>query len=224
MTRWAKRFALPIMLLCLVLIGMGRVVVPFWGNPWVRLTMGWRVSNYLSERYPETRFELTDTGYDFANQGYVAHVRSKTVPAVEAIVVLSQDGKSRDDYLERKLKTEMVAQLKPVVQLVLPGATVSAEIRLPDGSKYGEGMTYGPEVGGEMRAVITWELSSADPTLFVEQVTAVLVTVRQSGLRVDGCLFWGNLGDRSYALNLTKAEMVFTSEQLLPLVTKPGKW
>jgi hypothetical protein len=224
LTRTAKRFALPMVLLCLVWIGMGWVVIPFWGNPWARLTMSWRVSHYLSDRYPQTRFQLTDTGYNFENQGYVAHVRSETEPAVEAIVVLSQDGKGRDDYLEQKLKTEMVAQLTPVVQFVLPEATVSANVSLPEGSDYSEGIPYGPEVSGEMTAVIRWELASTEPKAFVEQAAAVLSTLRQSGLRVDGCHFWGNLGDRSYALNLTKAEMAFTNEQLLPLVSKPGKW
>lgn len=224
MARWAKRFALPTMLLFLLLIGTGWVAVQFWGNPWVRLTMSERVSRYLSDRYPETRFELTGTGYDFLNRRYVAQVRSETEPAVEAIVLLSHLGEGQDDYLERKLKAEMVAQLTPVVRLVLPDATVSARVTLPDGSTYGKGITYGSEVTGELRAVIQWNLSSTEPQRFVEQATAVLAALRQSGLRVDGCLFWGNLGDRSYALDLTKPEMAFTNEQLTPLVSKPGKW
>jgi hypothetical protein len=211
-------------LLYLVLIGTGWVVVTFWGNPWVRLTMSERVATYLNDRYPGTRFQLTGTVYDFLNRRYVVHVRSETEPVIEATVELYRDGNGRDDHLEQKLKAEMMARLTPVVQFVLPEATVRADVALQDASKYNEGVTYGPEVRGKMRAEITWDLSSADPKPFVEQATAVLAALRESGLRVDRCLFWGNLGDRAYALELTKAEMAFTSEQLLPLVSRPGKW
>lgn len=212
------------MLLCLVAYVTGWVEVPFWGNPWMRLTMSGRVADYLGDRYPETRFRLTDTGYNWLNQRYVAHVRSETEPAVAATVLLYHNGEGQDDYLEQKLKTEMVAQLLPVVQAVLPEATVRADVTLQDGRKHGEGITYGPDVIGEMMAGITWDLSSAEPQPFVEQAAAVLAALRQSGLRVDRCRFWGDLGDRSYALDLTKNEMAFTTEQLLPLVHKPGKW
>ncbi|HLN64234.1 MAG TPA: hypothetical protein VK464_22160 [Symbiobacteriaceae bacterium] len=218
-TRWAKSFAPRVLLLFLLLVATGWVVVISWGNPWVRLTMSGRVSKHLSVRYPETRFTVTDTGYDFFNRRYVAHVRSETEPAVTAIVVLSPLGKDQDDYLEQKLKAEMVAQLTPVVKSVLSEATVTASVRFPDGR-----FSDGPEVKGEVKAAIRWDLSATEPKPFVEQATAVLAALRQSGLRVDECSFWGNLGDRSYALDLTEAQMAFTSEQLLPLVRKPGKW
>ncbi len=224
MSRRSKLFTPQTLLLLLLFVGMGWVAAGFWGNPWVRLTLSGRVTDYLSDRYPQTRFVVASTGYDFLNGRYVVSVTSDTKPAITAIVELYRNGKAHDDYLEQKLEVEMAGRLTPVVKSALPEATVTAKVALLDDSKYGEEVTYGPAVRGRLSVGVSWNLASTEPERFVQQATAVLAAFRQSGLRIDQCTFWGRLGDRSYALSLTHAQMAFTDEQLLPLVGRPGKW
>lgn len=205
-------------LLLLLLSGLGWILTVLFGNPLVRLTLGGRVNDYLQTRYPGTAFVREKTVYDFLSRRYVVRMRPAGEPEVSFRVSLGRDGRpDRDDYRETVLARNAQELFTPVVQTVLPGATVNARTVPADSDETGPASTIAVSV--------SWESDSAEPEAFVGQAMSVLAAVQRGSLQAGEYHFWCTVGeDRDLALTVYTGQHPLDKAELLARVAKPGKW
>lgn len=174
----------------IVLFFIAWVYTGFYGTPWRIIQTKSTAEKYLSEKYPDLKYEINNTYYNFKFQYYACSVTAKGDIEVNFKVVVKGKKSIKDDYLEMKVNTEAKTMVEGLIENNVPKITMI--IAMEDaGSKateksYDKYSSFIPGDAYPLKIDIRWAGDEMLLDDFVDKALSVRDTLKNNNISVCG--------------------------------------
>jgi Protein of unknown function (DUF3139). len=162
----------------------------FNGNPVERYKTRGKTINYLSQKYPNTKFEVKKTFFNFKDGNYGAKVKAENKMQTEFYVNLYKKQNAKDDYIEKKFSQELNLKIEPKVRKIIANASTSIQIFLKEGSKYNENSEYSKDMKDlDILLTVKWEDEKINKESFAKECVEVVSLLNAEGFNLNDYFF-----------------------------------
>jgi hypothetical protein len=176
--------------LAIVLVMGGIIYLAFNGNPIERYKTRGKAINYLAEKYPNTKFKIEKTFFNFKDGNYEAKVKAENKMGTEFYVNFYKNNNVKDNYIDKKLSQELNFVIAPKVRKIIVNANISTEIFLKEGSNYNENSDFSKEMKDlDIFLTIKWEEEKISKEIFAKECVDVVNLLKAEGFKLNNYFF-----------------------------------
>lgn len=187
---WAFLKALLIAILIIgVVIGMF-IYFLFNGNPVERYKTRGKTINYLAQKYPNTKFEVEKTFFNFKDGNYGAKVKAENKMQTEFYVNFHKKQNAKDDYIENFFSQELNLKIEPKVRKIIANASTSIQIFLKEGSKYNENSEFSKDMKDlDIFLTVKWKDEKISKEIFAKECVEVVNLLKDEEFNLNDYFF-----------------------------------
>lgn len=162
----------------------------FNGNPVERYKTRGKAINYLAEKYPNTKFKVEKTFFNFKDISYNAKVKSENKMQTEFYVVFHSKNNVSDDYIDKKFSQELNLNIEPKVRKIITNANTSIRIFSKEGRNYDENNELSKEMKNlDISLTIKWDDKKLTKESFAKKAVDVVNELNKEGFNVRDYFF-----------------------------------
>ncbi len=198
-------------LLLMILTIAGYIYIGFWGNPFVKMTMRSKVMDYLGEAYPSTEFIFERATYNFKVGTYGGVVYPTAEPKINVHVDRAGNGEFRDNFLRARLENEMLAAVKPLIEIHIPDPNIFSTVLARNEALDPQEVHFSPNMDADIFLVVRWKGESISKEAFAGQVTATVRLLQDGNWNIDNWLFCYSYDKTELLLSLDEGQFELDS-------------
>ncbi|KZL91570.1 hypothetical protein [Clostridium magnum] len=197
------------------------IYLSFNGSPVERYKTRGRTLNYLLEKYPNTKFKVERTFFNFKDNSYNAKVKAENKLQTEFNVTFYITNYIRDTYIEKKFSQEAKIIIEPKIRKTLPNANVSIDVFLKEGSNYGENSKFSMEIKDiDIFLMTKWQDEKINREIFAKECVDIVRLLNSEGMYLSDYFFSCNdVKNGDYVVDIGKdsgrSEVEISLEELL---------
>lgn len=187
-----------------IVIFFAGYICSFTGNPLKFYTVKKQVYSYLGNKYKGTKFNISDTSYNFKSGSYVIEVTDNE-DNENFNVNVSSRGNIKDYYIETKYETYIRGKICELFDNKYKNFKASVNVILPDNYKYNKKELSMNDISNfKVLVNVNWVKGNITKDSFVKACKSINDILMEHSICVDSCFYSCENKEGTYSMSIFK--------------------